>query len=105
MKKVLEQYTRDFVYEFSEAFDRDVYEELTRIQGIIFWSLDDFYLYGFHEKPIEQIILEDMGLTDEDVIKTTKSYLEDKVVSHLIQIKYLKEFSNEELLEKKISWI
>ena len=52
----MEDYTKDHVYDYQEHFDRSVYEELKRIQGVMFWYLDDYFLYDFKKKPIEQII-------------------------------------------------
>lgn len=39
--------------------------ELRRIRKIIFWALDDYFVYGYKEKSLEQIVAEDMGLALE----------------------------------------
>ena len=60
--KLLEQYTRDQVYEYDETFDREIYEELKRRQEVIFWALDQYFVFGRKEKGLGQIIEEDFGL-------------------------------------------
>lgn len=47
---------------FSDRKDREVYYELKRMSNVIFFALDDYFRFGFTEKPLGQIICEDMGL-------------------------------------------
>lgn len=39
------------------------------MQGTIFWSLDDYFVYKHHEKSFKQIFDEDMGYENIEIIK------------------------------------
>jgi hypothetical protein len=63
--KLLEEFTRDHVYEYdSSQFTVPVYHELTRHRRAMFWSLDDYFIYELKEKPLDQIVHEDILLED-----------------------------------------
>lgn len=64
--RLLEEYTRNQVYEYDEIFDRQIYEELKRRQEVIFWSLDEFFVFSLKDKTLGQIIEQDLGLWPDE---------------------------------------
>lgn len=73
---------------YSDRKERNIYFELRRIQNVVYWSMDDLYVYGFKEKSLKQIIAEDMGLyleekpitaEEEQNIEKIEQYIADRV--------------------------
>lgn len=52
-------YSFGFSYDFyKDFFDRDVYDELLRIQRTLEYSLNDYFLYQFKKRSLNNIIAE-----------------------------------------------
>jgi hypothetical protein len=58
----LEAFNYSQMEKFSDRRDREIYYELKRISNVIHFALDDRFHYGLAEKPLAQIVCEDMGL-------------------------------------------
>ena len=59
---MMNNYNYREVASFSDRREPKVYFELRRIQNVLYFSLDDYFVYEFRGKSLEQIICEDMGL-------------------------------------------
>jgi hypothetical protein len=62
LKWFLNTHTLKEVNSYTDRFDIEVYHELKRMQNVIYWSLDDYFVYNFKEKSLKQILCEDLGL-------------------------------------------
>lgn len=86
----MNDFTKDFVYEFdSSYFDMRVFRELVRVQKAMFYSLNDWYLYGFGGKPLDQIVEEDLKLDGsegniEDYIELKRGQLQNTPIERLL---------------------
>lgn len=52
-----------FKITFKDFFDRDVYDELLRIQRTLEYSLNDYFLYQFKKRNLTSIIAEFFNIT------------------------------------------
>jgi len=62
LKRLIYSHNYSEVDSYTDRTQKDIYFELKRIQKVIYWSFDDYFVYNFREKLLPQIISEDMGL-------------------------------------------
>lgn len=89
IKKLFNQYIKDFVYTFNDYFDSDVYYELLRMQRTIFYALDDYFVYNFKKKTIIDIISEDILLGEFEENSEEIINIQNYITKH---VNYLKKF-------------
>ena len=65
MKILMNQHNYGEIGSYSDRHVKEVYLELRRIQNTLYWSLDDFFVYEFRGKSLEQIICEYIGLNPD----------------------------------------
>ena len=58
----VDRHNRNEVNSYTDKMEKGVYHELCRIKNVTDFALDDYFVYGFREKPLEQILAEDVGL-------------------------------------------
>jgi len=101
INKLLDDYIKDSVYSFQDYFDRDVYAELLRIKRTQFFALDDYFVFEYKDKPLSQIVTEDILLDEYDEESAMITHLEEYIENH---VKYLNTLSVEEIRQNHIFW-
>lgn len=55
-QKVLNEYTFVYGYKFSDPPSSQIEKELDRCKRTIFYALDDYFVYGWKQRPLWHII-------------------------------------------------
>jgi hypothetical protein len=83
----MEEFNYAQIESFTDRRDREIYYELKRVSNVVHFALDDHFHYAFKQKPLAQIVCEDMGLystgelteDDEANVRRIEAYIEEKM--------------------------
>ncbi|CAD8074160.1 unnamed protein product [Paramecium sonneborni] len=103
LESILYKSAANYIYQFDDNYNQEMKQELERNQQVLQFVLDDYFIYQFQKKTLEQIVFEDILLCQENQKQKI-----DKICTYIINnynhmLKYDQGALKKE--NEKIQWI
>ncbi|CAD8071190.1 unnamed protein product [Paramecium primaurelia] len=103
LESILYKSASNYIYQFDDNYNQEMRQELERNQEVLQFVLDDYFIYQFKKKSLEQIVFEDILLRQQ-----SEKQKIDKICTYIINnynhmLKYDQRVLRGE--KEKIIWV
>ncbi|CAD8171426.1 unnamed protein product [Paramecium pentaurelia] len=79
LESILYKSASNYIYQFDDNYNQEMRQELERNQEVLQFVLDDYFIYQFKKKSLEQIVFEDILLRQQ-----SEKQKIDKICTYII---------------------